>query len=313
VKNTTQRSVILKRVWVKRTAPIVSLIGVAALIALGGPDGSAEASSGYDPLPHVVAAGVLSDSRSGPSSEHMVEPAGRTPGASVTPEHWDLSLTPLTPGLSREDTTYAGHAVSVSRGANFGVVVGKNVSGNTAGFISIDAPSAPSQYSFAVASNSGQRVVLTPRADGAILVTSTSGRFVNLVQAPWAIDANGRHLKTSYRVVGDTITQTIDLAGAAFPVLADPSLSCGILNCTVQFNKNETHLIAAGAVASSTLIAWCARGGPELAFACTVGAGAIVGNAILAQNQHGCLEIHAAGTPPLVTWWTWSYAGGYCK
>ena len=44
------------------------------------------------------------------------------------------------------------------------------------------------------------------------------------IQAPWAKDANGKSLSTSYSLKNDTITQTVTTSNAVFPITADPSL-----------------------------------------------------------------------------------------
>lgn len=42
------------------------------------------------------------------------------------------------------------------------------------------------------------------------------------IGAPWAVDAAGKRLVTSYTFTGNTITQKVDTTGATFPVVADP-------------------------------------------------------------------------------------------
>lgn len=41
--------------------------------------------------------------------------------------------------------------------------------------------------------------------------------------SPWSYDANGVELSTSYAVVGNRVTQTVDARGANFPVVSDPA------------------------------------------------------------------------------------------
>lgn len=45
---------------------------------------------------------------------------------------------------------------------------------------------------------------------------------IMVIDAPWAVDANGVSLPTSYTVQGTKLIQTVDTAGAAFPVVVDP-------------------------------------------------------------------------------------------
>lgn len=61
--------------------------------------------------------------------------------------------------------------------------------------------------------------------DGSIRLRSNEANvFVPFVKAPWAVDANGKKLPTSYSISGDMITQTVETVGASFPVVADPSI-----------------------------------------------------------------------------------------
>ena len=64
------------------------------------------------------------------------------------------------------------------------------------------------------------------------------------IEAPWALDAQGNAVPTSYEVRGMTLVQTVEHQGAAYPVVADPSFSCGFMYCTIWHNRWETRQIA---------------------------------------------------------------------
>jgi hypothetical protein len=69
-----------------------------------------------------------------------------------------------------------------------------------------------------------------------------------IIDRPWALDATGKSLPTSYKVEGNTLVQTVDTAGATFPVVADPRITdTGFSGLTaviyVQFSKAETRRI----------------------------------------------------------------------
>ncbi len=53
-------------------------------------------------------------------------------------------------------------------------------------------------------------------------MVSAGGILMTTLGAPWARDSAGRALPTAYVVEGNNLTQTIDTAGATFPVVADP-------------------------------------------------------------------------------------------
>lgn len=56
--------------------------------------------------------------------------------------------------------------------------------------------------------------------------TTTVHETVAVIAAPWAVDANGAPVETSYELEGTTLTQVVDIDDStAFPVTADPSLA----------------------------------------------------------------------------------------
>lgn len=62
-------------------------------------------------------------------------------------------------------------------------------------------------------------------ADGSIQLRSkTSQVIIPFIKAPWALDANGKKLDTSYTLQGSIITQHVNTIGASYPVVADPSI-----------------------------------------------------------------------------------------
>ncbi len=71
---------------------------------------------------------------------------------------------------------------------------------------------------------------------------------VGHVDAPWAVDATGRRVPTTYRIEGSNIIQSVDLRAArAFPVVADPNFqpNCAWYGlCYIRFNKAMTNEIA---------------------------------------------------------------------
>lgn len=74
------------------------------------------------------------------------------------------------------------------------------------------------------------------------------------IKAPWAKDANGKDVPTSYRLAGSTLIQQIDTAkDTAFPVVADPKWTWGNVTGTVYLNRKETNKLALGAGLSTVL------------------------------------------------------------
>jgi len=80
------------------------------------------------------------------------------------------------------------------------------------------------------------RLDVPPRArvesgpDGSLVVyevTLEGAALLAMVEAPWAVDATGKVLPTSYDLRGRTLVQNIDTSGATYPVVADPTVSVG--------------------------------------------------------------------------------------
>lgn len=70
-----------------------------------------------------------------------------------------------------------------------------------------------------------ESVIIDPES-GAEVVTRT---WVGMVGAPWAADANGKAIETSYQLSGDSLVQVVEhrSAGVAYPVVADPAFWWG--------------------------------------------------------------------------------------
>ncbi|MEI6624133.1 MAG: hypothetical protein WCP28_19745 [Actinomycetes bacterium] len=84
----------------------------------------------------------------------------------------------------------------------------------------INDASAPGEYSYDLTVPDGASAALTD--SGGVLISTGDGSEVARVSPPWAKDTNGVALPTHYELSGNTLTQYVNLAGAAFPVVADP-------------------------------------------------------------------------------------------
>lgn len=82
-------------------------------------------------------------------------------------------------------------------------------------------------------------------AGGGLVIVNERAEITAVVAAPWARDARGRELPTRYMIKGSELVQAVDVAGAAFPVIADPTVTPGTHNGVVpvyriQFTWTET-------------------------------------------------------------------------
>ncbi|MEV4736088.1 MULTISPECIES: hypothetical protein [unclassified Microbacterium] len=108
---------------------------------------------------------------------------------------------------------------------------------------------APSSYDFEVQVPDG--TVAEHHVDGSITLHRPVAILQDGVQAsaviatfdaPWAVDANGVNIPTSYSFDGRTLTQTIDLSAVtAFPVVADPKVDWMGYFVRLTYSKAETR------------------------------------------------------------------------
>lgn len=92
--------------------------------------------------------------------------------------------------------------------------------------IAIERSDAPNEFAFPLALPTG--AVLVAADDGSAAIVDSSGHEVAAIAAPWAKDAAGRAVPTSYRLDGSTLIQVVEHEGATYPVVADPSFTWGI-------------------------------------------------------------------------------------
>ncbi|MER7672281.1 hypothetical protein ABTY61_28005 [Kitasatospora sp. NPDC096128] len=209
----------------------------------------------------------------------------------------------------------------------------RNVSGVRAGAGTVVYPDAATGTDLAVqaTTDGGARALVTLKNDkaptthdfrldlpeGTDLVPNEQGGYdiakhlpaggtvvMGQVDAPWAKDATGKSLPTHYNLNGTTLTQTVDTANAAFPVVADPKVTWGYVTGTIYFNRGETRSIALGGGLGATAIA-AIPGGITTVVGVTMAA--ITARAAAAYDRGRCLKIKLPHVYPD------HYAGGYCQ
>ncbi len=85
----------------------------------------------------------------------------------------------------------------------------------------LDGAEAPTEYRFEGAIPEGATGEIL--ADGSVDLLGPGGEQIGIIAAPWAFDAEGNSVATSYAIEGDVLVQTIDhLDQAVYPVVADP-------------------------------------------------------------------------------------------
>ncbi|ROS49530.1 hypothetical protein [Frigoribacterium sp. PhB24] len=86
----------------------------------------------------------------------------------------------------------------------------------------IDSPTAPSRYEYPLVLPAGGSLALGD--DGGAIIVLADGTPLGRFDAPWAYQADGTSVDTSFEISGATLTQVVHHdAGMAYPVIADPS------------------------------------------------------------------------------------------
>jgi len=196
----------------KRTTVLSGAGLIAALIvALGASPANAQAT------------GLGSDSSSSSTSSKPFDSAQRTMGLSsdnatkldaglsvsttsnsATTKLGDLSIK-VTAQSARSDTTI------VSGGAR---VMSLVENGDSSARFAIDLPA---------------NTALVQSGDGYSIVGSAGEARITLgqIHSPWAVDAVGKKLPTSYTLEGSTLIQHVVTDGATYPIVADPLITVG--------------------------------------------------------------------------------------
>lgn len=88
----------------------------------------------------------------------------------------------------------------------------------------VEDRSAPRKYTYSVDLPTGGEIQALD--DGGLAFIGAAGEYIGGAAAPWAYDANGAAILTSYSIKGNTFTQNVDHQGpgVAYPVVADPWL-----------------------------------------------------------------------------------------
>jgi hypothetical protein len=145
-------------------------------------------------------------------------------------------------------------------------------------------------------------------AGGGLVIVNERDEITAVVAAPWARDAKGRELPTHYTIRGSELVQAVDVAGAAFPVVADPNIQAGTYNGVVpvyriQFTWTETTVayrnfgtgrkvadIVCGFIPNAAVKALCL-------FAVNVYGQDVENNVRAAVSERRCLKLRVPAIP----------------
>jgi len=121
---------------------------------------------------------------------------------------------------------------------------------------------------------------LIPQPDGSLAISreivgpnptagvSTTEQF-GTIAAPWASDANGTSLPTSYTYTHGVLTQKVNTTRATFPVVADPFVTWGWF-IYINFSRSETKRVAQSASYGQVAVTVCGLAVPVVAVSCGI-------------------------------------------
>ncbi len=165
---------------------------------------------------------------------HQVLSTGNGPSSlTATNDDGDTLVVDLPTSTSAPASVAADGSIVYSAAKGKGEVAAQILADGTTRLVTtIPSADAPSDFVYQTHLGAGTSI----RSDGkggldfVKSVPSTNGGLSTQVtlghmDAPWAVDANGRSVPTSYTVVGNRITQHVTVSPAtAFPVVADPHI-----------------------------------------------------------------------------------------
>jgi hypothetical protein len=136
----------------------------------------------------------------------------------------------------------------------------------------LEDASAPTAFDLAVSLPPGARLVAND-ALGAIFVVDRHDDVIGVFARPWAVDADGMAVPTSFEIVGTTLRQHVDHRGAAYPVIADPQYTWGWVTGTAYYSRRETKNMTSLTYGATVVAGLCAAFGAEtLGVACAISA-----------------------------------------
>ncbi|MDQ0707936.1 hypothetical protein QFZ52_000588 [Arthrobacter woluwensis] len=289
---------------------VVAALAAATLLAsfaVAAPANAATAEHRPDPLAVVEGRGLVGDAAV-QARQVVAEKNAKAPSAAKA-IYTPVDISAVVPETAT--TTEGDLKVHRANDNTYGVVTGPGRNGLEAGYIVVNSADAPTEYKFTIGD---AKTRLTLNSDGSIAVKNAAGKQVNYIQKPWATDANGKDLPTSYSIAGNVVTQIVQHRGAAYPVVADPETGCGIGWCSIWFNRSETGALAQGGAAAQTIFSVACGKQPFWAqAACGLIFGSVVIAANIAMGQGDCVAASIWGIPPVATWGPYAYSGPQCR
>jgi hypothetical protein len=168
---------------------------------------------------------------------------------------------------------------------------------------------SPTSFTYGIDLREGGQMV--DAGSGAVAVLDEMGEAVALILPPWALDAEGRVLETSYMIDGNELTQVVkhDQSDVVYPVVADPQFVWH-WGPSVRLNRSETK----SATTATGLAQVCGGvtrvAGYPAGILCGLNSASIIVNSQrIYYREKRCAQLLIG--PGVVG--TIGYSGGFCK
>ena len=152
-----------------------------------------------------------------------VEIDGST-GAMTTTSHGVARFHLPATDAHKDKTAIDGNGIAIYAGTSYHIALDAAEDGFSA-YVAVNDSTAPTRYEFGYDLPSGFK--LSEDGEGDIEILNPENTVVGDIAPPWAVDANGAAVRTAFKLVDDDLVQTIQHSGAAYPVVADPTLTIG--------------------------------------------------------------------------------------
>lgn len=196
-------------------ASVSLLLGVAVVFtSTTSAVGATNDDAGID---EVIEASTLSNDFAGGDVQ-----ADSIQGNVATVAGQDSSVAIVLPVAEEASVTVSRELISLSEEPSFSIVPVVLEDGSVAIHSVLHDSSSPTTFDYEFKLSEGAVLELDEHSGGAIGFNADGSPAV-FVAPPWARDANGESVTTSYTVQGHTLTQHVEVdADTEFPVVADP-------------------------------------------------------------------------------------------
>ncbi len=209
-----------------RVGVVATAVGGLLLASLGATAAAASEDDG-DVLAALAvtaqtdeAPDVLSDNAD-PASVGVTVPGNSADPVVIDSGAVEIGVT--LPGTAADAVTVGGGLVGFDGGDGSTAVPVVKDDGSVQLISVIDGASSPTEYRYELDLPAG--ATLESVDDGGVAVTAADGSVLYAILAPWAVDANGAAVTTTYTVDGNDLVQHVAHdASNAYPVVADPWL-----------------------------------------------------------------------------------------